>query len=161
MSYPHYSHQPNCSSACRQHELTPCDIDFVIATHGHSDHIGNLNHFPNPTHIIVCFTIVCNWHGLLMPLFQLLISTPSPFCNKPLKSYFNLKNKESVQGYATWSSAYFLCTWLLMALYTYYVHHAALHIISPSLPINTSCETVYGPIPWDKEIHIASVEPWM
>ena len=31
-------------------------IDFIIGTHVHSDHIGNLNLFPRATHI-VCYDI--------------------------------------------------------------------------------------------------------
>ena len=47
------------------------------------------------------------------------------------------------------------------AALTFYAHDSLWHYIRtscciayplPSLPINTSCETVYDPIPWDKEI---------
>ncbi|XP_064409053.1 metallo-beta-lactamase domain-containing protein 1 [Latimeria chalumnae] len=34
------------------HSLTPEDIRYVICTHGHSDHVGNLNLFPNATFIV-------------------------------------------------------------------------------------------------------------
>lgn len=34
--------------------LRPDDIDYVICTHGHSDHIGNLHLFRRATHIIGC-----------------------------------------------------------------------------------------------------------
>jgi len=29
-----------------QHKVSPQDIDFVVCTHGHVDHVGNLNIFP-------------------------------------------------------------------------------------------------------------------
>eukprot|EP00794_Sanderia_malayensis_P007430 gene7430-8252_t len=32
--------------------LNPEDIDFVVCTHGHSDHVGNLNLFKNAKHIV-------------------------------------------------------------------------------------------------------------
>ncbi|XP_070537764.1 metallo-beta-lactamase domain-containing protein 1-like [Ptychodera flava] len=35
-----------------KHGLTPSNIDYVIATHGHVDHIGNLNLFKQATHIV-------------------------------------------------------------------------------------------------------------
>ncbi|KAL5965219.1 Metallo-beta-lactamase domain-containing protein 1 [Taenia solium] len=39
-------------SSLATHGLKPEDINFVICSHGHVDHIGNLNHFPNATIII-------------------------------------------------------------------------------------------------------------
>ena len=36
--------------------LTPAEIDTVVGTHGHSDHIGNLNLFPHAT-VIVSYDI--------------------------------------------------------------------------------------------------------
>ena len=36
----------------KEHLLKPDDIDVVIGTHGHSDHIGNLNLFPNKKQIV-------------------------------------------------------------------------------------------------------------
>jgi glyoxylase-like metal-dependent hydrolase (beta-lactamase superfamily II) len=38
--------------------LAPADIDYVICTHGHSDHVGNVNLFPHAT-LIISFDI-CN-----------------------------------------------------------------------------------------------------
>lgn len=35
-----------------EHSLKPDDIDIVIGTHGHSDHVGNLNLFPNAKQIV-------------------------------------------------------------------------------------------------------------
>jgi len=35
-----------------EHNLAPADIDFVVITHGHSDHIGNNNLFPEATFIL-------------------------------------------------------------------------------------------------------------
>ncbi|XP_052783682.1 metallo-beta-lactamase domain-containing protein 1-like [Mya arenaria] len=34
------------------HDLVPEKIDYVVCTHGHSDHVGNLNLFLNAIHII-------------------------------------------------------------------------------------------------------------
>lgn len=33
-------------------DLSPKDVDIVVSTHGHSDHIGNNNLFLNATHIV-------------------------------------------------------------------------------------------------------------
>lgn len=35
-----------------KHNLTPDDIDYVVCTHGHSDHIGNNNLFLKARHIV-------------------------------------------------------------------------------------------------------------
>jgi glyoxylase-like metal-dependent hydrolase (beta-lactamase superfamily II) len=35
-----------------KHKVSPNDIDYVICTHGHSDHIGNNNLFLNALHIV-------------------------------------------------------------------------------------------------------------
>ena len=35
-----------------KHGLDPSQFDFVVSTHGHSDHIGNNNLFLNATHIV-------------------------------------------------------------------------------------------------------------
>ncbi|CAH1781991.1 unnamed protein product [Owenia fusiformis] len=35
-----------------RHELTADDVHYVVCTHGHSDHVGNLNLFPNATFIV-------------------------------------------------------------------------------------------------------------
>ena len=43
-------------SALKEHGLEAGNIDYVIGTHGHSDHIGNLNLFPVAT-FIVCYDI--------------------------------------------------------------------------------------------------------
>ena len=32
--------------------LVPDEIDFVVCTHGHSDHVGNLNLFSDATFIV-------------------------------------------------------------------------------------------------------------
>lgn len=34
------------------HNLEPSQIDYAICTHGHSDHVGNLNLFLNAVHIV-------------------------------------------------------------------------------------------------------------
>jgi len=39
-------------SGLRAHCLTCSQIDYVIGTHGHSDHIGNLGLFTDATHIV-------------------------------------------------------------------------------------------------------------
>lgn len=36
----------------KEKDLEPADISFVIGTHGHSDHVGNLNLFPSATMIV-------------------------------------------------------------------------------------------------------------
>ncbi|MEM7813471.1 MAG: MBL fold metallo-hydrolase [Candidatus Aenigmatarchaeota archaeon] len=38
--------------ALRNEGLSPEDINYVVCTHGHSDHIGNLNLFRNAIHIV-------------------------------------------------------------------------------------------------------------
>ena len=38
--------------ALRQHTVESDQIDYVISTHGHADHIGNNNLFLNATHIV-------------------------------------------------------------------------------------------------------------
>ena len=32
--------------------MDPSDIEYVVCTHGHSDHVGNLNLFPDATFIV-------------------------------------------------------------------------------------------------------------
>lgn len=39
-------------SALARHDLTPEDIDWVVCTHGHSDHIGNNSLFLKAKHIV-------------------------------------------------------------------------------------------------------------
>lgn len=36
----------------KEKDLEPDDVSYVIGTHGHSDHIGNLNLFPSATTIV-------------------------------------------------------------------------------------------------------------
>lgn len=36
----------------KEKHLEPADIGFVVGTHGHSDHVGNLNLFPSATTIV-------------------------------------------------------------------------------------------------------------
>lgn len=36
----------------KEKDLEPADVSFVIGTHGHSDHVGNLNLFPSATTIV-------------------------------------------------------------------------------------------------------------
>jgi glyoxylase-like metal-dependent hydrolase (beta-lactamase superfamily II) len=36
----------------QDHGLAPSDIDYVICTHGHVDHVGNLNLFPDAKFIV-------------------------------------------------------------------------------------------------------------
>ncbi|XP_076662139.1 metallo-beta-lactamase domain-containing protein 1 [Halictus rubicundus] len=38
--------------ALRRHDLTPDDIDYVVCTHSHADHIGNNNLFLKAEHMI-------------------------------------------------------------------------------------------------------------
>lgn len=39
-------------AALQDNGITPDEIDYVVCTHGHSDHIGNLNLFLNAKHIV-------------------------------------------------------------------------------------------------------------
>ena len=39
-------------SALDENRVTPNEIDVVVCTHGHSDHVGNLNLFPNAKFIV-------------------------------------------------------------------------------------------------------------
>ncbi|XP_038207967.1 metallo-beta-lactamase domain-containing protein 1 isoform X2 [Zerene cesonia] len=39
-------------TALKEHQITPDDINFVVSTHGHSDHTGNNNLFLKATHIV-------------------------------------------------------------------------------------------------------------
>ena len=50
-------------SALHDNGVAVSDISYVIGTHGHSDHIGNLNLFPHAT-FIVCYD-VCKGHEYL------------------------------------------------------------------------------------------------
>ena len=50
-SFHHHDHP-----GLQEQGLTPEDIEIVVATHGHVDHIGNLNMFPN-SQMIVGFDI--------------------------------------------------------------------------------------------------------
>lgn len=36
----------------KEKDLEPADVSYVIGTHGHSDHVGNLNLFPSATVIV-------------------------------------------------------------------------------------------------------------
>lgn len=36
----------------KEKDLEPADVSYVIGTHGHSDHVGNLNLFPSATTIV-------------------------------------------------------------------------------------------------------------
>ncbi|XP_029162513.1 metallo-beta-lactamase domain-containing protein 1 isoform X1 [Nylanderia fulva] len=39
-------------AALAKHDITPQNIDYVVCTHSHPDHIGNNNLFTNATHIV-------------------------------------------------------------------------------------------------------------
>ncbi|KAI5635737.1 metallo-beta-lactamase superfamily domain-containing protein [Phthorimaea operculella] len=39
-------------SSLRHHNITPEEINYVVSTHGHSDHVGNNNLFLNAKHIV-------------------------------------------------------------------------------------------------------------
>ncbi|KAL7849277.1 hypothetical protein SRHO_G00209000 [Serrasalmus rhombeus] len=41
-------------SELKERGLSPADVTVVVGTHGHSDHIGNLNLFPRATVIVGC-----------------------------------------------------------------------------------------------------------
>lgn len=38
--------------ALAQHDVEPENIDYVVCTHSHADHIGNNNLFTNAIHIV-------------------------------------------------------------------------------------------------------------
>ena len=42
----------NYVSALKKKNVRPEDITHVVCTHGHSDHVGNLNLFTNALHIV-------------------------------------------------------------------------------------------------------------
>ncbi|KAJ8310280.1 hypothetical protein KUTeg_012145 [Tegillarca granosa] len=62
-----------CSRDCyylhafrQKNELTPEKIEYVVCTHGHSDHVGNLNLFPHSIHIVsfdICVGDQYSSHG--------------------------------------------------------------------------------------------------
>ncbi|XP_066145267.1 metallo-beta-lactamase domain-containing protein 1 [Euwallacea fornicatus] len=52
--------------ALHKHEITPNDINYVICTHGHSDHIGSNHLFQNAIHI-VGFSVSQRDHYSLSP----------------------------------------------------------------------------------------------
>ncbi|TSL34607.1 Metallo-beta-lactamase domain-containing protein 1 [Bagarius yarrelli] len=41
-------------SKLKENGLSPADVSLVVGTHGHSDHVGNLNLFPSATVIVGC-----------------------------------------------------------------------------------------------------------
>ncbi|KAI4898652.1 hypothetical protein NFI96_025949, partial [Prochilodus magdalenae] len=41
-------------SKLKERNLSPADVTVVVGTHGHSDHIGNLNLFPEATVVVGC-----------------------------------------------------------------------------------------------------------
>lgn len=50
----------------KKNELTPEKIEYVVCTHGHSDHVGNLNLFPHSIHIVsfdICVGDQYSSHG--------------------------------------------------------------------------------------------------
>jgi glyoxylase-like metal-dependent hydrolase (beta-lactamase superfamily II) len=49
----------------RRESVLPSDVSFVVCTHGHSDHVGNINLFPNATLLLsydVCKGDVYTFH---------------------------------------------------------------------------------------------------
>jgi len=60
------------------HELDPEKVDYVVCTHGHSDHVGNLNMFLNAVHIVshdVCIGDTYVMHDFKQVLTSLWFST--------------------------------------------------------------------------------------
>lgn len=43
---------PKLIAALQTHDLSPADINYVISTHAHCDHLGNNNLFLNAKHIV-------------------------------------------------------------------------------------------------------------
>lgn len=53
------------TAALAEHGLKPEDVDYVVCTHGHSDHAGNNNLFPDATIIVgydICLRDVYKLH---------------------------------------------------------------------------------------------------
>lgn len=42
----------NFFSELARHDIRPADINYVVCTHSHADHIGNNNLFTNAEHIV-------------------------------------------------------------------------------------------------------------
>lgn len=53
----------------RAHDLAPRDIDVVVCTHGHSDHVGNLHLFPDAL-LVVGYDICWGRRYLSHPIWQ-------------------------------------------------------------------------------------------
>ncbi|XP_052783046.1 metallo-beta-lactamase domain-containing protein 1-like [Mya arenaria] len=70
--------------ALELHGLTPADIAYVVCTHGHSDHVGNLNLFPGATFIVSVDISIGDsyiWHDFSMGAYEIdkgveVIATP-------------------------------------------------------------------------------------
>lgn len=61
--------------ALAQRNIRPVDIDYVVCTHGHSDHIGNNNLFTSAEHIVgfcVHHGTVFSEKNIMSGLFSLL-----------------------------------------------------------------------------------------
>jgi glyoxylase-like metal-dependent hydrolase (beta-lactamase superfamily II) len=61
-------------SALAQHNIEPAQIDYVVCTHSHADHIGNNNLFTNAEHIVGRSvqrgTIFCEKNDILLGWFN-------------------------------------------------------------------------------------------
>ncbi|KAA0195002.1 hypothetical protein HAZT_HAZT007857 [Hyalella azteca] len=49
----------NILKGLEKHQVGPDDVSYAIATHGHSDHVGNHNLFTKAVQHIVSYTVSC------------------------------------------------------------------------------------------------------
>ncbi|NWX38656.1 MBLC1 protein, partial [Notiomystis cincta] len=57
--------RPHLPGLLRSHGVTPAEVTHVVVTHGHSDHVGNVNLFPRAT-LLVGFDL-SRGEGLYLP----------------------------------------------------------------------------------------------
>ena len=68
-------------SGLSKHSCSAEKIQFVVCTHGHSDHVGNLNLFPGAVHIVS--HDICVGDQFMLHDFKQVIFTNSRFFNSP------------------------------------------------------------------------------
>jgi len=69
----------DADQVCAEVGITPSDVDTVILTHAHYDHMGNLHNFPN-AHVYLQRKEVESWQEMmeLGPKFQALLAAVDP-----------------------------------------------------------------------------------
>jgi len=70
-----------CVSALNDRGIRPSDITHVVCSHGHGDHVGNLNLFPDAL-LIVSFDISRRDTYYDSPLYVVYYSSIHSFKNK-------------------------------------------------------------------------------